>query len=55
MPAPRESIAVDGKPAIEIIAVWRHAGARAALQDFCSRIAVPSGLVATCRFRDSPT
>ena len=54
-PAPRESIAVDGKPAIEIIAVWRHAGARAALQDFCSRIAVPSGLVATCRFRDSPT
>jgi multidrug efflux pump subunit AcrB len=52
--APRELVRVDAKPAIEITASWKNADARAALRDFCRRVAAPSGLNESCSLRDSP-
>lgn len=52
--APRELVRVDAKPAVEITALWKNADARAALHDFCGRVAVPTGLNESCSLRDSP-
>lgn len=52
--APNERLRIDGKPAVEVTAVWRDARARDELENFCDRIDVPDGYDEDCAVRVAP-
>jgi multidrug efflux pump subunit AcrB len=52
--APRERFRINGEAAVDVTAVWRDAGARDGLENFCDRVEVPDGYGEDCVIRVAP-